>query len=178
MPKLAIFDWENTLSDTRQAWPDHALAQTALASADEPHAGCGTGPSFFYPGILMQLRHLQQHGYTLAVATGKSTLGLAQCLRHPSLHGLFACTRTAEQTAPKPAPQMLCEILLELHISPRHSVMIGDSPDDIRMARAAGCRAIAAHWHAPRSAWPDYAADLNVTDIHALANAVHSVLGA
>lgn len=78
----------------------------------------------------------------LAIATGKSQAGLARALQATSLGPLFAATRCADQTAPKPHPAMLLELADELGVGVERILMIGDTTHDLRMARAAGTAAI------------------------------------
>jgi phosphoglycolate phosphatase len=53
------------------------------------------------------------------VATGKGRRGLDEALAHSQLHGLFDATRTADETAGKPHPLMLQELMAELGAAAR-----------------------------------------------------------
>jgi phosphoglycolate phosphatase len=79
---------------------------------------------------------------TLAIATGKSTAGLSRALQATQLGPLFAATRCADQTAPKPHPAMLLELSSELGVEAGRILMIGDTTHDLQMAIAAGASAI------------------------------------
>lgn len=96
-----------------------------------------------FPGVAETLQHLQAAGYWLAVATGKSRRGLNQALMESGLTTLFHVTRCAEETASKPNPQMLQEIMAELEISPSNTLMIGDTEYDLQMAENAGVASVA-----------------------------------
>src|SRR5262249_20616132 len=78
----------------------------------------------------------------LAIATGKSTSGLARALQATKLGPHFAATRCADQTAPKPHPAMLLELGDELGVGVDRILMIGDTTHDLQMAHAAGARAV------------------------------------
>jgi phosphoglycolate phosphatase len=78
----------------------------------------------------------------LAIATGKSQAGLARALQATQLAALFATTRCADQTTPKPHPAMLLEISAELDVGVERLLMIGDTTHDLQMASAAGAQAI------------------------------------
>ena len=52
---------------------------------------------------------------------------------------LFAITRTAEETAPKPNPDMLEEIGLYTDIPKERTLMVGDTVHDVVMAQRYGC---------------------------------------
>jgi phosphoglycolate phosphatase len=79
---------------------------------------------------------------TLAIATGKSSNGLARALQATRLGPLFASTRCADQTAPKPHPAMQLELGAELGVAVERILMIGDTTHDLQMASAAGTGAI------------------------------------
>jgi phosphoglycolate phosphatase len=55
---------------------------------------------------------------------------------------VFAATRCADQTHPKPHPAMLLELTEELMVEPERTLMIGDTTHDLQMAAAAGTHAV------------------------------------
>jgi phosphoglycolate phosphatase len=79
----------------------------------------------------------------LAVATGKSRVGLEQALDDSGLRPYFHALRCAEQTQSKPHPQMLLELLEELGVRPGDALMVGDTEYDMQMAQNAGVPALA-----------------------------------
>jgi phosphoglycolate phosphatase len=81
--------------------------------------------------------------HLLAIATGKSRGGLDRDLEFHRLKPLFAGSRCADETSPKPHPAMLMEIMEELAVQKDSSLMIGDTSHDMEMARAAGVDALA-----------------------------------
>lgn len=91
-----------------------------------------------FAGMRELLERLKAAGIQLAVATGKSRRGLDRGIENHQLAPLFDMTRTAEETASKPDPQMLHEIMQELNVEPQHVVMVGDTTHDIDMAHNAG----------------------------------------
>lgn len=100
-------------------------------------------PSELFPGAADTLRALQAQGYWLAVATGKGRQGLNKVLDETGLRNLFHTTRTADETASKPHPRMLLEIMDELDQKPERTLMIGDTEYDMQMAAQAGTHALA-----------------------------------
>ena len=58
------------------------------------------------------------------------------------LAGMFDSSRTADETASKPHPLMLQELMAEFGIAPDRTLMIGDSSNDAKAARAAGCAVV------------------------------------
>lgn len=95
-----------------------------------------------FPGVPAMLASLEQQGYLLAVATGKSRGGLKMSLDDTQIADRFVSTKTADETAGKPNPMMLNELLQEFAIAPERALMIGDTTYDLEMAQRAGVPAI------------------------------------
>jgi phosphoglycolate phosphatase len=91
----------------------------------------------FFPGVYDMLVHLKESGYQLAVATGKTRAGLIQALQATGTEGLFSVTRCADETASKPDPKMLHEIMQQSQTTPARTLMVGDSIHDMQLARNA-----------------------------------------
>jgi phosphoglycolate phosphatase len=95
-----------------------------------------------FDGVLPLLGELKARHHWLAVATGKSRRGLDDVLRTVQLKGVFDGSRTADETAGKPHPLMLQELMREFGTDPQRTLMIGDTTHDLQMAVNAGCPAI------------------------------------
>ena len=95
-----------------------------------------------FPGVLTMLAELRGRHHWLAVATGKSRRGLDDVLRSEQLAGVFDGWRTADETAGKPDPQMLRELMREFGAEPERTLMIGDTTHDLQMALNAGCPSV------------------------------------
>jgi phosphoglycolate phosphatase len=95
-----------------------------------------------FPGVLPLLDELKARQHWLAVATGKSRRGLDDVLRTVQLQGMFNGSRTADETAGKPHPRMLQELMREFGTDPERTLMIGDTTHDLQMAVNAGCPAV------------------------------------
>lgn len=96
-----------------------------------------------FAGVREMLLRLGQSGHLLAIATGKSRRGLDEALTSLALDSVFDATRTADETAGKPDPKMLCELMEQLDVPIGRTLMIGDTTHDLAMARAAGCACVA-----------------------------------
>ena len=96
-----------------------------------------------FPGTLEMLQALKARHHWLAVATGKGRRGLDAALAHSQLHGMFDGTRTADETASKPDPRMLLELMREFGTEPQRTLMIGDTTHDLQLAVNAGTPAVA-----------------------------------
>ena len=101
-----------------------------------------------FDGILSMLDKLKARGHWLAVATGKSRRGLDEALGTVALSGRFDASRTADQTAGKPDPLMLKELMAEFDVPPGRTLMVGDTTHDLQMARNAGCASVAVSYGA------------------------------
>ncbi|MEJ7931889.1 HAD-IA family hydrolase [Ramlibacter sp. AN1015] len=95
-----------------------------------------------FDGVLPLLHDLRARHHRLAVATGKSRRGLDEVLHAVELKGLFDASRTADETAGKPHPRMLQELMDAFGVPPERTLMIGDTTHDLQMARNAGCASI------------------------------------
>jgi phosphoglycolate phosphatase len=92
-----------------------------------------------FNGVLEMLLDLKTRHPHLTVATGKSRRGLDEVLQTVELKDMFNGSRTADETAGKPHPQMLNELMQEFGVSPERTLMIGDTTHDLQMALNAGC---------------------------------------
>lgn len=105
-----------------------------------------------FAGTLDMLRALKARHHLLGIATGKSRRGLDDALQTSELGSLFDATRTADETASKPDPRMLLELIEALGVEPQRTVMVGDTTHDLQLAANAGVASIAvtygAHQHA------------------------------
>jgi phosphoglycolate phosphatase len=124
-----------------------------------------------FEGVRGMLAELSQQGYFLAVATGKSRVGLNRALDAANLLALFDATRCADETFSKPHPAMLQELTRELGQDMQRTVMIGDTTHDLQMALNAGAAGIAVHYGAHPSEElqqldPLYSAN-SVAELHA-----------
>ena len=96
----------------------------------------------FFDGAIDMLHALKAKGHRLAVATGKSRRGLDESLKSAALKGLFEASRTADETAGKPHPKMLNELLAQFAVPAERLLMIGDTTHDLQMAVNAGCPSV------------------------------------
>jgi len=101
-----------------------------------------------FKGVPEMLNALSNEGYFLAVATGKSRVGLNRALNATGLLSIFDATRCADETFSKPHPAMLQELTRELGQDLRRTVMIGDTTHDLLMATNAGAAGIAVEFGA------------------------------
>jgi phosphoglycolate phosphatase len=99
-----------------------------------------------YEGILDLIDALEEGGWLLGVATGKSDRGLSLCLAHHGLTRRFVTLQTADRHPSKPHPSMVEQAMAEAGAAPETTIMIGDTSYDMAMARAAGVTAVGVSW--------------------------------
>jgi len=104
-----------------------------------------------FAGTLAMLQALKARNHFLAVATGKARRGLDDALAHTQLQGLFDATRTADETAGKPHPLMLQQLMTQLGVVPERTLMVGDTTHDLMLARNAGTPRVAVSFGAHES---------------------------
>ncbi len=95
-----------------------------------------------FDGTLAMLQALKQRNHLLAVATGKSRAGLDEALHDVQLKGLFDATRTADETAGKPHPLMLQQLMAAFGVAGDRTLMIGDTTHDLQLALNAGTASV------------------------------------
>jgi phosphoglycolate phosphatase len=99
-----------------------------------------------YEGIRELIETLDEDGWLLGVATGKSDRGLSHCLERHGLTRRFITLQTADRHPSKPHPSMVEQALADAGAAPETSIMIGDTSYDMAMAKAAGVTAIGVAW--------------------------------
>ena len=91
-----------------------------------------------FDGVLELLDPLENDGWLLAVATGKSDRGLEHCLRTHGIHARFVSLQTADRHPSKPHPSMVEQAIADAGASPQTSFVVGDTSFDMAMAVNAG----------------------------------------
>lgn len=119
-----LLDQPQQITDFQQGYAEQYLALEA-------------SPSPPYPGVVANLQRLQDQGYRMAVATGKTRRGLDRVMAAHGWSSFFEITRCADETASKPNPKMLHEILAHCGLEAHQALMIGDSVFDLQMAKNA-----------------------------------------
>jgi phosphoglycolate phosphatase len=133
----------------RHAVPDLAVQRyPELGRRYRHHYMARQHEVMLFDGTLPMLQALKARNHRLAVATGKSRQGLNEALQSAGLQTLFDSTRTADETASKPDPLMLLELMAELGADPDRTLMIGDTTHDLQLAVNAGVACVAVSYGA------------------------------
>ena len=140
----------------RQLLPDgepdlHARLADSYRLAFQSLRANGLVNEPLYDGLAGLLTRLDETGWRLGVATGKSDRGLKNCLDFHGLSGLFVTLQTADRHPSKPHPSMVRQAMADADAQVGRTIVIGDTVYDMEMATNAGVRAIGVSWgyHAP-----------------------------
>ena len=127
-------------STLQHAGADAGLYDEAWALYQRYYLAINGEHSAVYPGVVEGLERMSSRGLQLACLTNKPTVFAVPLLRAKGLHKYFAAVfggDAFERKKPDPLPLLkTCEALGSL---PSHTLMLGDSSNDARAARAAGC---------------------------------------
>ncbi len=153
------------------AAPDVPVDQyPALGERYRYHYASHANDLSLFEGVLPMLDELRSRGHLLAVATGKSRRGLDEALHRAELRGVFDGSRTSDQTAGKPDPRMLNELMAHFEVPAQRVLMVGDTTHDLQMALNAGCPSVGVSYgaHEPEAfdaLGPRYVAN-SVPELH------------
>jgi phosphoglycolate phosphatase len=138
VPDAAAANWVIGLSLERALYsvvPDLTEAQRPLFIDRYRYHFLRRDPHIeLFDGVRSMLNDLRDRSLTLAVATGKSRVGLDRTLAATGLKDYFAITRCADETFGKPHPAMVQEIMRHVGIEPYEVIMVGDTTHDLDMA--------------------------------------------
>jgi phosphoglycolate phosphatase len=96
--------------------------------------------SQLYSGALACLEGLKGQGIKLALVTNKPLAFTQTMLAGFGLDGFFSVVLGGDSLPQKkPDPSPLLEAMRQCGVKAEHSLMVGDSVNDVRAARAAGC---------------------------------------
>lgn len=117
-----------------------ALYDDAWARYQHHYLRINGDHSAVYPGVLEGLQVLRRRGFKLACLTNKPTSFARPLLRKKGLDGYFVQVFGGDAfERKKPDPLPLVKTCEAMGMSPTRTLMIGDSSNDARAARAAGC---------------------------------------
>lgn len=126
-----------------------------------------------FAGVIEMLAQLSARGCALGIATSKRRRSTMQAVEAFGFAARIRAWVAAEDVAsPKPSPDPVRLVLERLGARPSDALLVGDGLYDIRAARAAGVRSVAAMWGtreatAVLAAGPDYVA-MHPQDVVAL----------
>jgi phosphoglycolate phosphatase len=123
-----------------QLGADAGLYDAAWAAYQRHYHAINGQHASVYPGAREGLERLRAHGIKLACLTNKPTAFARPLLASKQLEGYFAVVHGGDAfERKKPDPLPLVKTCEALGVPPGHTLMVGDSSNDARAARAAGC---------------------------------------
>lgn len=103
-----------------------------------------SAPQTLLPGVAELLDEARTKGLPCAVASSSSRRWVEGWLERLGIRHFFATVVTADDVAAtKPAPDLFLEAARRLGLPPATCLVLEDSPNGIRAARAAGCPVVA-----------------------------------
>ena len=122
------------------AAPDDMLFDRAFERYQHHYFAVNGAFSQVYPGVIDGLEALRERGLRLACLTNKPIAFARPLLAAKGLDGFFEQVFGGDSFArKKPDPLPLLKTCEALGSTPAHTLMVGDSSNDARAARAAGC---------------------------------------
>jgi phosphoglycolate phosphatase len=130
----------SVLAQSKGTEPSAPELAPALGRFWHHYDGVNGRYSRVYPGVAEGLQRLHQRGLKLACVTNKPTAESVALLRAFGLERFFNEVSGGDRFARlKPDPLPLVKTCEALGHTPQQTLMVGDSLNDVRAARAAGC---------------------------------------
>ena len=122
---------------------DAALYDEAFARYQQHYGSVNGDASDVFPGVREGLVNLRAAGLRLACLTNKPTLHARNLLAIKGLDGFFEVVHGGDSfERKKPDPLPILKTCEALGSAPAHTLVVGDSSNDARAARAAGCKVV------------------------------------
>lgn len=154
---------------SRSLTVDPSLSPELLTKArelfDDYYEQSGHKLSHLYPAVKETLAELHQAGFTLALVTNKPSKFVPDVLAKHGIDQYFSDVIGGDTFAEKKPNPMALNWLLDKHnCQPSDMLMVGDSSNDIKAAKNAGCRSFGLtygynHGEPIADSKPDFVAD-------------------
>jgi phosphoglycolate phosphatase len=130
-----------------------------------------------YPGVEATLRTLLAAGHSLGVCTNKPTALSVELLSALGLSALFAAIVGGDAIAVrKPHPRHIAATLEAMGATRRRALMVGDSANDVAVARAAGIPVVVVAYGYSPTPHTEMGADAVIADFSELPEVVGRLL--
>ncbi|MDQ2912212.1 MAG: HAD family hydrolase [Chloroflexota bacterium] len=142
----------------RLVWPDIGAADVERYRSEYRmlYDAVAIPATRLYRGARTTLRDFHAIGLLQATVTGKRAADCERILRGLGIKKDIDVYLGGDSAPrPKPAPDLAQYAMTRLGVSPDETVVIGDSPADLAMGRAAGAHTIQVLWGFSRSRLPD-----------------------
>jgi HAD superfamily hydrolase (TIGR01549 family) len=102
-----------------------------------------TEPSRLFPGTREALRRLAESGLVQGLVSSGDSKRVRREIAELGVEGFFSAVVCGGETPQrKPHPEPLLVALERLAVEPRAAAYVGDSPEDVQMAKSAGALAV------------------------------------
>jgi len=100
-----------------------------------------------YPGIINLLSHLKEKNVLLSIYTGKGRKAAVITLKKLEIYDYFDLIITGDDVADhKPSAEGINKFIEKFRLEKNHVLMIGDSPADVKAAKAAVVKIASVLW--------------------------------
>ena len=134
---------KRALLDALDGEPDEALFSRAPPLFRSHYTVNNSTRSHLYDGVRQGLEYMRRRGYRLGCVTNKASEFTHPLLRDLDIADYFEVIICGDDTVKiKPDPLPLLTAAQRMQVNPQKSLMMGDSSNDVRAARAAGFQII------------------------------------
>ena len=134
---------KRALLDSLDGEPDEVLFNRALPLFRSHYTVNNSTRSRLYDGVRQGLDYMRQGDYHMGCVTNKASEFTHPLLRDLGISDYFEVIICGDDTQKiKPDPLPLLTAAQRMQVDPQQSLMIGDSSNDVRAARAAGFQII------------------------------------
>ena len=134
---------KRALLDAMDGDPDEALYEKALPLFRSHYTVNNSKRSHLFEGVKQGLDYMRSRGYRMGCVTNKASQFTHPLLRDLDLTDYFEVIICGDDTPKiKPDPLPLVTAAQRMQVDPQCSLMLGDSSNDVRAARAAGFQII------------------------------------
>lgn len=129
------------VAETGRGWLESlALVRSAFEEAEQTWSNKAEATPLF-AGAQRLLQELHGGGVAIAILSADIQANIDRFVQHYGLEAWVQLTRGADQFPAKPDPQAYRLVCEQLGVLPEQTLMVGDGPTDLAMARGAGARA-------------------------------------
>lgn len=183
---LTLLEIQHMIGDGMLKLLERAFLATGIPAPDEElpvfacrfldfYEGHDTDQTRPYPGVKETLERLQAEGILMGVCTNKPQNATEGILTKLGLRQHFVAVTGGDALhggVRKPDPRHLLATLKAMDADPTNTVMVGDSPNDVHCARAAGMPVIAVSYGYTRRPIRESKPDIVIDDFADLPDAL------
>ncbi|MEQ7873933.1 HAD-IA family hydrolase [Sphingomonas sp. ASV193] len=125
---------------------DHEAVVGSYKQAFADLRSAGDADERLFDGVAAMLEAMEEDGWLLAIATGKSRRGVDHLVDLHGWQGRFVSIQTADTNASKPDPAMALAAMAATGADRARTVFVGDTGWDMGCARAARIHPIGVAW--------------------------------